>query len=111
MDKFLFFEKISHYFLPENINTFYCIGLEETVELNAKNALIKPKNKAELWEERIIEKLQNKYNYFFQSGGQLVGVLLLFFEKASEIQLLDNIHLEKKINEFYKNDFFLFLEI
>ena len=95
LDKFLFPEKISHYFLPENIPTFYCIGLEETVELNPKNVLIKPKNKAELWEERISEELQNKYNYFLQCKEQLVGVLLLFFVKASEIQFLDNIHLEK----------------
>ena len=92
LDKFLFPEKISHYFLPENIPTFYCIGLEETVELNPKNVLIKPKNKVELWEERISEELQNKYNYFLQCKEQLVGVLLLFFVKASEIQHLDNIH-------------------
>ena len=95
LDPFLFPEKIKKYFTEENYPTFYCIGLEETVELNPKNVLIKPKNKAELWEERISEELQQKYNYFLQCKEQLVGVLLLFFVKAKEIKFINKIHFEK----------------
>ena len=95
LDKFLFPENLKEYFTQDNYPTFYCIGLEETVELNPKNVLIKPKNKAELWEERITMELLSKYNYFLQCKEQLVGVLLLFFVKASEIKYLKNIHIEK----------------
>ena len=95
LDPFLFPEKIKNYFTEDNYPTFYCIGLEETIELNPKNVLIKPKNKAELWEERISEELQQKHNYFLQCKEQLVGVLLLFFVKATEIKFLKNIHFEK----------------
>ena len=95
LDLFLFPEKIKNYFSPENIPTFYCIGLEETIELNPKNVLIKPKNKAELWEERISEELKKKFNYFLLCKEQLVGVLLLFFVKATELQYISNIHIEK----------------
>ena len=95
LDSFLFPEKLKNYFNPENIPTFYCIGLEETIELNPKNVLIKPKNKAELWEERISEELQKKYNYLLQCKEQLVGVLLLFFVKATEIKYITNIHIDK----------------
>ena len=95
LDPFLFPEKINYYFNEENYPTFYCIGLEETIELNPKNVFIKPKNKAELWEERISEELQQKYNYFLQCKEQLVGVLLLFFVKATEIKYISNIHIEK----------------
>lgn len=95
LDLFLFPEKIKNYFYPENIPIFYCIGLEETIELNPKNVLIKPKNKAEQWEERISEELQKRYNYFLICREQLVGVLLLIFTKASEVKHISNIHLEK----------------
>ena len=95
LDKFLFPEKIKKYFTPKNFPTFYCIGLEETIELNAKNVLIQPKNKAELWEERISEELQKKYNYFLQCKQNLVGILFLFFVKAPEIKYINNIHFEK----------------
>ena len=95
LDPFLFPEKINNYFTSENYPTFYCIGLEETIELNPKNVFIKPKNKAELWEEKITEELQKKYNYFLQCKEQLVGVLLLFYVKATEIKYINNIHIEK----------------
>ena len=95
LDKFLFPDEINYYFISGNLPTFYCIGLEEIIELNPKNVLIKPKNKAELWEERISEELQKKYNYFLQCKEQLVGILLLFFVKSSEIRNINNIHIEK----------------
>ena len=95
LEQFLFPDKLKNYFIPQNIPTFYCLGLEETIELNAKNVIIKPKNKAELWEERISKELQKKYNYFLQCKQQLVGVLLLFYVKATEIKHISNIHVEK----------------
>ena len=95
LDPFLFPEKIKNYFRQDNFPTFYCIGLEETIELNPKNVLIKPKNKAELWEERISNELQKRYNYFLQYKEQLVGVLFLFFVKSTEMRFIKKIHVEK----------------
>ena len=95
LDQFLFPEKLSQYLNKDNYPTFYLIGLEETIELNPKNVLIKPKNKAELWEERISNDLYEKYNYFLLCKEQLVGVLLLFFVKSKEIKYVKNIHIEK----------------
>jgi hypothetical protein len=79
LDPFLFPEKLKDYFTQSNYPTFYAIGLEETIELNPKNILINPKNKVEIWEERISQELQEKYNYFLYNKDQLVGVLFLFF--------------------------------
>ena len=92
---FLFPEKLKEYFAQSNYPTFYAIGLEETIELNPKNILISPKNKVEIWEERISQELQEKYNYFLYNKDQLVGVLFLFFVKPSEIKYMNNKHMEK----------------
>ena len=95
LDPFLFPEKLNEYFSQSNYPTFYVIGLEETIELNPKNILISPKNKVEIWEERISQELQEKYNYFLYNKEQLVGVLFLFFVKPSEIKYMNNKHMEK----------------
>ena len=95
LDPFLFPEKLKDYFTQSNYPTFYAIGLEETIELNPKNILINPKNKVEIWEERISQELQEKYNYFLYNKDQLVGVLFLFFVKSSEIKFMKNKHMEK----------------
>lgn len=95
LDPFLFPEKLNEYFSESNYPTFYAIGLEETIELNPKNILINPKNKVEIWEERISQELQEKYNYFLYNKEQLVGVLFLFFVKPSEIKYMKNKHMEK----------------
>ena len=95
LDPFLFPEKLKEYFTQSNYPTFYAIGLEETIELNPKNILISPKNKVEIWEERISQVLQEKFNYFLYNKEQLVGVLFLFFVKASEIIYMNNKHMEK----------------
>ena len=97
LEEFLFPPKIKEYFNPEHIPTFYCIGLEEAVELNPKNVLIKPKNKknkAELWEERISEELQQKFNYFLLYKVQLVGILLLVYVKSADIKHINDIHVD-----------------
>lgn len=95
LSPFLFPEKLKDYFTQSNYPTFYVIGLEETIELNPKNILINPKNKVEIWEERISKELQERYNYFLYSKDQLVGVLFLFFVKPSEIKYMKNKHMEK----------------
>ena len=87
--------KLQKYFTDENYPVFYCLGLEETIELNPKNVLIKPKNKAEIWVERISSELQKKYNYLLICKEQLVGILLLFYVKASEMNYIKNIQTEK----------------
>ena len=56
---------------------------------------MKPTNKAEIWEERISFELQKRFNYFLLCKEQLVGILLLFYVKASEMKYLRNIHIDK----------------
>ena len=95
LSPFLFPDNLKHNFTEKNFPIFYCIGLEETVELNPKNILMKPKNRAEDWEERISFELQKRFNYFLLCKVQLVGILLLFYVKASEMKYLRNIHIDK----------------
>ena len=95
LSSFLFPDKLNNYFTENNFPIFYCIGLEETVELNPKNILMKPKNRAEIWEERISLELQKKFNYFLICKNQLVGILLLFYVKSAELKYIRNIHIEK----------------
>ena len=96
LSSFVFPEVLNEYFTEENIPTFYCIGLEEIVKLNAKNILVKADNDtAELWEERISSELQKKYNYYLICKEQLVGILLLFYVKATEIKYMGKFILEK----------------
>ena len=96
LSPFIFPEELNDYFNDNNFPIFYCIGLEECVELNAKNVLVKPKNnKAEVWEERITSELQKKFNYYLMCKEQLVGILLLFYVKSTEIKYIRNIQTEK----------------
>ena len=96
LSPFLFPEELNDYFNDNNFPIFYCIGLEECVELNAKNVLVKPKNnKAEIWEERITSELQKKFNYYLMCKEQLVGIYLLFYVKSTEIKYIRNIQTEK----------------
>ena len=96
LSSFVYPEVLNEYFTEENIPTFYCIGLEEIVKLNAKNILVKADNDtAELWEERISSELQKKYNYYLICKEQLVGILLLFYVKATEIKYMGKFILEK----------------
>ena len=74
-------ERLSTNDLP----TFYCIGLQEIVKLNTSNILFsKNKNNVKSWEKKISQFLQKNYNYSLQYREDLVGVLFLFFIKASE---------------------------
>ena len=96
LSSFVFPEVINEYFTENNIPTFYCIGLEEIVKLNAKNILVKADNNtADSWEERISSELQKKYNYYLVCKEQLVGILLLFYVKATEIKYMNKVILEK----------------
>ena len=94
LNPFLFPKKIHEYFTKDNFPTFYCIGLEEVIKLNAKNVIINPKSRGEVWEEKITHELKYKYNYILQYKEHLVGVLFLFFVKASEIKYVKNIRSE-----------------
>ena len=87
--------KLQDFFTDEIYPNFYCLGLEETIELNPKNMLMKPKNKAEIWVERINSELQKKYNYFLICKEQLVGILLLFYVKGTEMKYIKNIQTGK----------------
>lgn len=96
ISSFIFPEALNENFTEKNYPTFYCIGLEEIVELNAKNILVKASNNtADSWEERISSELQSKFNYYLVCKEQLVGILLLFYVKATEIKYMKNIKIEK----------------
>ena len=92
---FFFPKELNEYFTTNNFPIFYCIGLEEIIKLNCKNILITPKDKGEIWEKKISSELYNKYNYFLICKVQLVGILLLFYVKATEMKYLRNIETEK----------------
>ena len=95
LTSFLFPEKLNQYFSENHFPVFYCIGLEEIVDLNPKNVLIKPKSRVEEWEERISSELQKKFNYILLCKEHLVGILLLFYVKSTEIKYIRNIHMEE----------------
>ena len=84
-----------NYFESNNYPTFYCIGLEEIVDLNIKNIIINKeenKNSADLWEKEISNKLQEKFNYFLLYRQQLVGVLLLVYVQSKELRNITDLH-------------------
>ena len=95
LSPFLFPEKLNKYFSEHNFPIFYCIGLEEIVDLNPKNVLIKPKSRVEEWEERISSELQKKFHYILLGKDHLVGLLLLFYVKSTEIKYIKNIQMEE----------------
>ena len=95
LTQFLFPEKLTQYFSENHFPIFYCIGLEEIVDLNPKNVLIKPKSRVEEWEERISSELQKKFNYILLCKDHLVGILLLFYVKSTEIKYIRHIQSEE----------------
>ena len=92
LSPFLFPEKLSKYFSEEQFPTFYCIGLEEIVELNTKNIFGNSADKDIPWIKRISMEIQKKYNYFLICKKRLVGILFLFFVKSSELKYIKNLH-------------------
>ena len=94
--KLLFPEKSKKYFeSQENENKFplfYCVGLEEVVNLNPKNILLGgEKDKYALWEEKITSELKSKCNYILLTKCNLVGILFFLFVKETEINKIKNI--------------------
>ena len=94
--KLLFPEKSKKYFgAQENENKFplfYCVGLEEVVNLNPKNILLGgEKDKYDLWEEKITSELKSKCNYILLTKCNLVGILFFLFVKETEINKIKNI--------------------
>lgn len=84
-------KELHKFFESNGYPLFYCIGLQEIVELNTSNiVLFSGKNNAKLWEIKISQILQKKYNYILQYKENLVGVLFLFFVKASEAKNITN---------------------
>jgi len=84
-------KELHDFFVNNGFPLFYCIGLQEIVELNTSNiVLFSGKNNANLWEIKISQMLQSKYNYILQHKENLVGVLFLFFVKASEAKYITN---------------------
>ena len=93
LTKLLFPKEILERFSQNDYPTFYCIGLQEIVELNTSNVIfLKDKNSAKLWEQKISSLLQKKYNYTLQFSEDLVGIFLLFFVKTSELVKIENIN-------------------
>ena len=94
-DEILFPKEATDNFTDNLYPSFYCIALEEVVELNTVNILIKSnKDSINLWVEKISNYLQKKYNYILQFKGNLVSVLFLIYIKASECKFITNIKKE-----------------
>ena len=93
LNKLLFPKKIKEHFSKNNFPTFYCIGLQEIVQLNTSNIIFAyNKNIVNLWEKKIAELLQQHYNYTLQYKENLVGILFLFFVKTSEAKYINSIN-------------------
>ena len=91
VSQLIFPKELQNFFENNGFPLFYCIGLQEIVELNTSNiVLFSGKSNANLWEIKISQILQDKYNYILQHKENLVGVLLLFFVKASEAKYITN---------------------
>jgi len=81
---------------------FFCIGLEEVINLNAKNVIIGgEKEKYSLWEEKITSELKSKNNYVLLTKSSLVGILFFIFVQASEVSKISNIKSTKTKTGFY----------
>ena len=81
---------------------FYCIGLEEVVNLNPKNIIIGgEKEKYKIWEEKITSELKSKNNYVLLLKSNLVGILFFIYVQASEVSKIKNIKCTKTKTGFY----------
>ena len=102
----LFPEQANKYISSKNSKKkyplFFCIGLEEVVNLNAKNVIIGgEKEKYALWEEKITSELKSKNNYVLLTKSSLVGILFFIFVQASEVSKISNIKNSKTKTGFY----------
>ena len=102
----LFPEKAQKYFDSNyNINQypiFYLIGLEEVVNLNAKNVIIGgERQKYSLWEDKITIELKSRNNYILLSKSSLVGILFFLFVQSSEMSKISNLKITKTKTGFY----------
>ena len=103
----LFPEKVKIYYeshknVKNNYPIFYCIGLEEVINLNAKNVIIGgEKEKYELWEKKITYELKSKNNYVLLVKTRLVGILFFLFVQASEVSKIINIKNSRTKTGFY----------
>ena len=115
LNDLLFPKQVKDYYSINGYPTFVCIGLQEIVKLNTSNiVLFSGQNSANSWEIKISQLLQNNYNYTLQYKENLVGVLFLFFIKASEAKNI--ISTKKSIKKsgflnFFGNKGSLFYEL
>ena len=97
--KILFPKDTKFYFTNISYPTFYCIALQEVVELNTMNILFKSnKDIIDAWEGKITNILKTRYNYVLELKENLVGILFLIYVKESERKLVKrkNIQIIKK---------------
>ena len=100
--KILFPKDTKYYFTKISYPTFYCIALEEVVELNTLNILFKSnKEIIDAWEEKITNILQTKHNYVLILKENLVGILFLIYVKETEHKSITN-----KNKQIIKKGFF-----
>ena len=95
----LFPKDTKYYFSNISYPTFYCIALQEVVELNTFNILFKSnKDIIDAWEEKITNILQARHNYILEVKENLVGILFLVYVKATECKFITkkNIQTVKK---------------
>ena len=101
LKELLFPKEAQDFFSLNGYPEFYCIGLQEIVELNTSNiVLFSGQNSANSWEIKISQLLQTNYNYTLQYKENLVGILLLIFVKATEAKDINSTKKSKKKSGF-----------
>ena len=81
----LIFPKDIEKLIEKKLPDFFCIGIQEIVELNPLNVVIlNNKDVIKRWERKISKTLKKRYNYILQFKESLVGILFLLYTKASE---------------------------
>ena len=88
----LIFPKDIEKLLEKKLPNFFCIGIQEIVELNPLNVVIlNNKDVITKWEQKISKTLKKRYNYILQFKESLVGILFLLYIKASECNYIKDV--------------------
>ena len=88
-ENLLFPQKYIHYFSNDFSPDFYCIGLQEIVELNLSNIIFKLNSSTvKTITEKISKILFTKFGYQLLYKENMIGILFLFYVKSSLIPLI-----------------------
>ena len=88
----LIFPKDIEKLIEKKMPDFFCIGIQEIVELNPLNVVIlNNKDVIAKWEKKVSKTLKKRYNYILQFKESLVGICFLLYTKASECNYIKDV--------------------